>query len=219
MAHHAHLPVSWCATPTGSGHVVTLRASEVSYSWEASRQGLQSSQGWSWPHPGLSPKAASAWGDATGRGYASVPTDGVQASAALGPSRCFQANAQQGSQGTPRQVQTGVQRFQWAWGARVRLQGPGSSDRFEVPALCSFFFWRHHCMPCEILVSRPGIETHLPPSPHPLPQSPNHWITGEFPLLDMGLGRLRQLVMDREAWRVAVHGVDKCPDFTKQTPV
>ena len=27
--------------------------------------------------------------------------------------------------------------------------------------------------------------------------------------MDMGLGRLRQLVMDREAWRAAVHGVTK----------
>ena len=26
---------------------------------------------------------------------------------------------------------------------------------------------------------------------------------------DMGLGRLQQLVMDREAWRAAVHGVTK----------
>ena len=29
-------------------------------------------------------------------------------------------------------------------------------------------------------------------------------------LMDMGLGGLRQLVMDREAWRAAVHGVTKC---------
>ena len=28
-------------------------------------------------------------------------------------------------------------------------------------------------------------------------------------LVDMGLGRLRELVMDREAWRAAVHGVTK----------
>ena len=28
--------------------------------------------------------------------------------------------------------------------------------------------------------------------------------------MDMGLGRLRQLVMDREAWHAAVHGVAKC---------
>ena len=28
--------------------------------------------------------------------------------------------------------------------------------------------------------------------------------------MDMGLGRLWQLVMDREAWRAAVHGVTKC---------
>ena len=27
--------------------------------------------------------------------------------------------------------------------------------------------------------------------------------------VDMGLGRLRQLLMDREAWRPAVHGVAK----------
>ena len=28
--------------------------------------------------------------------------------------------------------------------------------------------------------------------------------------MDMGLGRLEQLVMDREAWHAAVHGVAKC---------
>ena len=27
--------------------------------------------------------------------------------------------------------------------------------------------------------------------------------------MDMGLGRLRELVMDRETWRAAVHGVAK----------
>ena len=35
------------------------------------------------------------------------------------------------------------------------------------------------------------------------------WLDGNSDSMDMGLGGLRELVMDREAWRVAVHGVTK----------
>ena len=35
------------------------------------------------------------------------------------------------------------------------------------------------------------------------------WLDGITESIDMGLGRLRQLVMDREAWRTVVHGVTK----------
>ena len=42
------------------------------------------------------------------------------------------------------------------------------------------------------------------------------WLDGITDSMEVSLSELREVVMNREAWRAAIHGVSRSPDTTEQ---
>ena len=78
----------------------------------------------------------------------------------------------------------------------------GTDAKAETPILFGHLMWRADSFEKTLMLGK--IEGRRRRGQQRMRQ-----LDGITDIMDMGLGELQELVMDREAWRAAIHGVTK----------
>ena len=102
----------------------------------------------------------------------------------------------------------------WCWRRLLKVPGPNQTILKEISPWCSWeglmlklklqyfghLMWRVDSLEKTLMLGRIGGRRGRG-------RQRIRWLDGITDLLDMGLGKLQELVMNRGAWRAAIHGV------------